>query len=274
MKIHNPMTLSKLSFYLIIITFILFNFYCKKEEITRNDFYLSEINEPYYNILLLYNDNKLTNEIHDRRIDSEISRNVVIYLYSDSIVKINIDGGHGKTDLLLRILKYDDKKIIEIDNYISYPFVDTVYVYKQKFFYSGDLLDYSILENNTALDDSISFKYDTQGKNISEVEFFKQDSLEIKYNFIMKSTYTFDDKINPLKNSLHCFAPNFLHNSVGNYNYSYEEYFNENNITSISGGYTMISGGKTIITYKYNIHGLPKEYTIYGHDVSYKYEYR
>ena len=148
-----------------------------------------------------------------------------------------------------RTMIFKDLKLSQIKN--SEGIVYANYVY------DANKLKYVIVDS----DDSLAVRYDTEGKNITEMKWYDYNPDTKEYSLVETFTYIFDNKNNPYKNYI--YYPFYLYDDEENS----LDYFNTNNILS-----TIYPTSTINRTYSYNENGYP-DYVDRGTDGRIYFEY-
>jgi hypothetical protein len=191
-----------------------------------------------YSDSIYYADNKISRI--DKSYPNEPERDTQARLeYIENKVKIYVRDFYWGSwrDFVYYTLSFENGKISQIET-------NGVRV-KANYFYENNNLKYILYHRNSQPSDSIAVQYYVNGNNIRQASWFKFDQAINNYQLANKVLYSFDDKNNPHKNSLH-FLYNFYHLEEFSL-----DYFNMNNIKTIkSADYELHTG----YVYNYDIH--------------------
>jgi len=156
---------------------------------------------------------------------------------------------YGKEELDI-IISFKDSKISQIK--------DATSDYKISYYYSGDILKYMLTTytyinyygNIAESRDSMSVIYDLNGDNITELIKYSYNNSVKNYIEKYRQKITYDDKINPLRNSIYAIL-----DTDGMENMQW--YFNKNNVTSLDESESGSSYDPDFYFYNYNVSNLP-----------------
>jgi hypothetical protein len=207
----------------LFVTIILLNSGCVKEEsipqITtgcRPKFFSVP---SWYTDSIYYTENKISQIDKIYRKDNE--RNTLSrFEYSDNAVRIKVKDFYWGSwrDVINYSMSFQESRILQIETNSGRA--------EANYFYGANL-KYILYRKESKLTDSIAVQWDADGKNIAKALWFKYDSTNKEFRLTNTANYSYDDKINPHKNSLH-----FLYNFYDCEEYSLD-YFNANNISGI-----------------------------------------
>ncbi len=193
----------------------------------------------WYTDSIFYLDNQI-NRIDKSYRNNSDKNTQARFEYNDNEVKIFVrDLSEGVwRDFLNYSLTFGDGKILQIDTNS-----DRV---QANYFYDSNHLKYILYHFHGRLSDSISVEYEGDEKNITHAEWYKFNPSSGNYQLKNSAVFTYDDKSNPHKNSIH-----FLYDFYDCEEFSLD-YFNTNNIKTI---HSTISDIHT--EYTYNEFGFP-----------------
>ena len=219
----------------------------------QSDFKLTLVKYAKYDDTdsIFYSNNKVS-IIKQYGSSTSTSYNQYRFEYINSEVKIyerDFNSGVGSTESLIRTMIFKDLKLSQIKN--SEGIVYANYVY------DANKLKYVIVDS----DDSLAVRYDTEGKNITEMKWYDYNPDTKEYSLVETFTYIFDNKNNPYKNYI--YYPFYLYDDEENS----LDYFNTNNILS-----TIYPTSTINRTYSYNENGYP-DYVDRGTDGRIYFEY-
>jgi hypothetical protein len=187
---------------------------------------------------IYYDDDKISRI--DKYYPKDPERNTQSRLeYSDNKVKIYVRDYYWGSwrDVIYYTLSFEDGKISQVET-------NGVRV-RANYFYENNNLKYILYHRNSQPSDSIAVQYYVNGNNIMQASWFKFDQTINRYELADRVLYSYDDKKNPHKNSIH-FLYNFYHLEEFSL-----DYFNVNNIKTIkSADYELHTG----YVYNYDIH--------------------
>jgi hypothetical protein len=191
----------------------------------------------YYDSIY-YADNKISRI--DKYYPKDSERNTQSRIeYSENEVKIYVRDFYWGSwrDVIYYTMSFEDGKISQIETNSGKV--------NANYFYENNNLKYILYRRNGQPSDSLAVQYDVNGNKIMQASWFKFDQTINGYQLANSVYYTYDDKNNPHKNSIH-----FLYNFYQCKEFSLD-YFNENNIKTIkSVDYELHAG----YVYNCNIH--------------------
>lgn len=202
----------------------------------------------WYTDSISYKDNKIISIDKSYRVTSDNNTHAQ-FEYDNNEVKITVSYiSQGSQGIAVNYTcSYDGSKIIQIDTND-----DRV---KANYFYDNDNLKYILYHKDNNLTDSITVEYDNSGKNIANASWYRFDQASSKLQLIDSANYTYDNKINPHRNSIH-----FLYDFYDCKEYSLD-YFNTNNIRTIE-----TTEGDYYTDYTYNQYDYPTYVIFYDAD--------
>jgi hypothetical protein len=159
--------------------------------------------------------------------------------YSENEVKIFVTDFYWGSwrDIIYYTLTFESGKISQVETNSGRV--------KANYFYENDNLNYVLYSKGGKVTDSIAVQWELKGNNISRASWFQFDETIKMYQLTDAVNYSFDDKNNPYKNSLH-----FLYNFYDCEEFSLD-YFNMNNPKTIKSlDYELHKG----YIYNYNLH--------------------
>jgi hypothetical protein len=210
---------------------------CQKEgsslKSLQNGCYIQVFSVPsWYSDSVYYTDHKISLIKKSYRNHSEKST-TSRFEYHDNEVNIYVRDFYWGSwrDVIYYTLSFEDSRISQIETNIGRV--------KANYFYENNALKYILYYRENKLSDSIAVQWDLNGNNITRSMWFKFDQEIKKYKLANTANYSYDDKNNPHKNSIH-----FLYDFYDCEEYSLD-YFNVNNLKTI----------------KSNIHNIHSDYT-------------
>jgi hypothetical protein len=208
----------------VFVTVILMISGCVKEESALKSLQIgcfpTAFSVPsWYTDSIYYTENKISRIDKIFRYKSE--RNTLSrFEYSDNEVRIKVKDFYWGSwrDVIYYTLSFQDSRILRVETNSGRA--------KANYFYE-DNLKYVLYQKESKFTDSIAVQWDANRKNIARAQWFKYDSANNEFRLTNTADYSYDDKVNPHRNSLH-----FLYNFYDCEEYSLD-YFNANNIRSI-----------------------------------------
>jgi hypothetical protein len=205
---------------------------CKKEESDYGSFFCTQsgCNAVVYRVMGWYSDSifyagNRIDHIYKYYLYNNTVNSKSLFEYSGNQVKIFVGDfsmNSGRYTAYYT-LSYKNSKISQVDTNSGRA--------KADYYYSGNVLKYILYYKEKALSDSLAVQYDADGNNIVKMLWYKRDLNNKKYQLVDSYNYTYDDKINPHKNSNH-FLYNFYDCGELSLNF-----FNLNNIKTMNSDY-------------------------------------
>jgi hypothetical protein len=247
MTITRPKSVKSIVSLLLMFWSIVFIYSgCKKEE-SRNRMLLSlqiGCSPGIFRVPGSYSDSIYYTNDKISRIDKYYAysseRNTKArFEYSDNDVKILVRDFYWGSwrDVIYYSLSFKDGNIYQVETNSGRV--------KANYFYKNNKLTHIIYTSENRLSDSIAVQWELKGNNIARASWFIFDETIKMYQLADAVDYSYDDKNNPHKNSLH-----FLYNFYDAEEFSLD-YFNMNNPKTIKSlNYELHTG----YIYNYNLH--------------------
>ena len=205
---------------------------------------------------IYYADNKIS-RIDKYYLNNSERNTQSRFEYSGNEVKIFVRDfycGYWR-DVIYYKLSFEDGKISQV--------VTNSSKVSANYYYEESNLKYILYHRNSQLSDSISVEYYGNGSNIMRASWFQFDQTINNYALVNTVYYTYDDKNNPYKNSIH-----FLYDFYDCEEFSLD-YFNMNNLKTIkSADYELhtdyIYNDDIHADYIYNDNNYPISITFYN----------
>jgi hypothetical protein len=213
------------SLLLVFFSIALMNSGCQKEDMIGKDIHSGCLPEVFsvpswYSDSIFYANNKISRINKSYRLSPEKNTYARIE-YSNDEVKISVrDFVEGSwRDFIYYTLSYQNSKISQVTTNSGQV--------QANYFYNNNNLSYILYHSGNGLTDSISVEYDSAGNNIALAKWYKFDRTAKEFHLANTAVYSYDEKINPHRNSIH-----FLYDFYDAKEYSLD-YFNKNNIKTI-----------------------------------------
>jgi hypothetical protein len=211
---------------------------------------LIAVSHPVYGVDSLYYKNNLLTQISGYKYKGSNLLPDISYKVVQNTGKIEISSKNAASSEV-NTFYFKDSLLTEISGPGSnlkayFHYKDGMLSY---FTYSG--YDYEKNACAGTAKDSLRVFYDTEGKNISELKWYRKDDAGKPYDLVYSTLYTFDEKLSPYKSSVYSLARKWKGAD------DIIVYFNTNNIVT-TGSHMFY------YTYNENMHPVSMEFAVYG----------